>query len=88
MVSVLLGLFETNQRFSLVDVVEKLPAIQPTTARVTLEDGQTRTLRREVTHAIHNAAKISVDQVGKVWGRKTTRLMKLPFDMNPRSARI
>lgn len=40
------------------------------TARLTLEDGKPRTLRREVTHAIHNAAKNADYQMGKVWGEK------------------
>ena len=38
------------------------------TARLTLEDGRPRTLRHEVTHAIHNAAKKASYQLGKVWG--------------------
>ena len=41
-------------------------------ARVTLEDGKVRTLRREVTHSIHNVAKKVDYQLGKVWGRHTT----------------
>ncbi|MEP6756774.1 MAG: hypothetical protein ABJA67_14815 [Chthonomonadales bacterium] len=40
-------------------------------ARVTLEDGKVRALRREVTHSIHNAAKKADYQLGKVWGRQT-----------------
>ena len=41
-------------------------------ARITLEDGKVRTLRREVTHSIHNVAKKVDYQLGKVWGRHTT----------------
>jgi hypothetical protein len=46
------------------------------TARVSLEDGTVRTLRREVTHAIHNAAKKAAYQLGKVWSRKTVPAKK------------
>jgi hypothetical protein len=35
------------------------------TGRVSLEDGKVRTLRREVTHAIHNAAKKAAYQLGR-----------------------
>ena len=41
------------------------------TSRVSLEDGKVRTLRREVTHAIHNAAKKADYQLAKVWTRNT-----------------
>jgi hypothetical protein len=41
------------------------------TGRISLEDGKVRTLRREVTHAIHNAAKKAAYQLGKVWTRNT-----------------
>jgi hypothetical protein len=46
------------------------------TGRVSLEDGKVRTLRREVTHAIHNAAKKAAYQLGKVWTRKTVPAKK------------
>lgn len=46
------------------------------TARVSLEDGRVRTLRREVTHAIHNSAKKAAYQLGKVWSRKTVPAKK------------
>jgi hypothetical protein len=36
-------------------------------ATVMLEDGKRYRLRREVTHAIHNAAKVAGYQLGKVW---------------------
>lgn len=39
--------------------------------RVSLEDGVTRTLRREVMHAIHNAAKKAAYQLEKVWSGRT-----------------
>ena len=45
-------------------------------ARLTLEDGKVRTLRRELTHAIHNVAKRAHYQLGKVWGQKTTRALE------------
>jgi len=41
------------------------------TMRISLEDGMTRTLRREVTHAIHNAAKKAAYQLEKVWSGRT-----------------
>jgi hypothetical protein len=41
------------------------------TGRISLEDGKVRTLRREVTRAIHNAAKKAAYQVDKVWARNT-----------------
>jgi hypothetical protein len=47
-------------------------------ARVTLEDLRGRTLRREVTHAIHNAAKKAEYQLGKIWGRKTPPATRQP----------
>jgi len=34
---------------------------------VSLSDGKTYSLRREVTHAVHNAAKKAVYQLGRVW---------------------
>jgi len=38
--------------------------------RISLEDGSVRTLRREVTKAIHNAAKKAAYQLRKVWSSK------------------
>lgn len=38
------------------------------TARIMLEDGKNRTLRREVTLAIHNAARNAANQLSKIWG--------------------
>jgi hypothetical protein len=38
------------------------------TARLTLDDGKPRTLRHEVTHALHNVAKKARYQLGQVWG--------------------
>ena len=52
-------------------------------ARITLEDGKVRTIRREVTHAIHNAAKAADHQLGKVWGKRRTR----PTELKRPSAR-
>ena len=45
-------------------------------ARVTLEDGKVRALRREVTHSIHNVAKKADYQLGRVWGRQTTSALE------------
>jgi hypothetical protein len=39
-------------------------------AGVTLEDGKRYGLRREVTHAIHNAAKLAAYHLGKIWNQK------------------
>jgi hypothetical protein len=38
---------------------------------VMLESGKLCTLKREITHAIHNAAKVANYQLAKVWGSKT-----------------
>jgi hypothetical protein len=46
------------------------------TGRVLLEDGKVRTLRREVTHAIHNAARKADYQLGKVWSPKKKTAIK------------
>jgi hypothetical protein len=48
------------------------------TGRVSLEDGKVRTLRREVTHAIHNAAKKATYQLSKVWTLNTPPATKQP----------
>ena len=40
------------------------------TARVTLEDGTPRMLRREMTHSIHNAAKRAALKLEKIWARE------------------
>jgi hypothetical protein len=40
---------------------------------VMLESGKLRTLKREITHAIHNAAKVAACQLAKVWGSKTRK---------------
>jgi hypothetical protein len=39
-------------------------------AGVTLDDGKRYGLRREVTHAIHNAAKLAAYHLGKIWNQK------------------
>lgn len=58
----------------LVEVRRKGPEISSweacyeSKARVSLEDGKIYGLKREVTHAIHNAAKTASYQLGKVWG--------------------
>jgi hypothetical protein len=41
--------------------------------RVTLEDGKVYTLKREVMHAIHNAAKAAEYQLRKVWSQKPAK---------------
>jgi hypothetical protein len=41
------------------------------TKRVTLEDGEPRTLRREMTRALHNAAAKAEYQLSKIWGNST-----------------
>jgi hypothetical protein len=38
--------------------------------RVRMDNGKTYSLRREVTHAVHNAAKKAVYQLAKVWNLK------------------
>jgi hypothetical protein len=39
-------------------------------ATASLEDGKVYSLKREVTHSIHNAAKAAAAQLGKVWNVK------------------
>ena len=39
-------------------------------SRVSMDDGKNHSLRREVTHAIHNAAKRAAYQLAKVWSVK------------------
>jgi len=41
-----------------------------TNTRVTLDDAKPRSLRHEITHAIHNAAKTANYHMSKVWGHK------------------
>jgi hypothetical protein len=38
-------------------------------ASVTLDDGKRYRLRREVTRAIHNAAKLAAYRLGKIWNQ-------------------
>jgi hypothetical protein len=38
---------------------------------VILDSGKRYTLKREITHAIHNAARLAANQLAKVWGSKT-----------------
>lgn len=40
------------------------------TARVTLDDGKSRTLRREMMHSVHNAAKNAALRLDKIWGKR------------------
>jgi len=40
------------------------------TSKATLEDGKNRTLRRETTHAIQNAAAKAASQLAKIWSRE------------------
>jgi hypothetical protein len=41
-------------------------------ARVTLDDGKSYGLKREVTHAIHNAAKVAAYHLGKIWKKHSS----------------
>jgi hypothetical protein len=44
-----------------------------TEASVILDNGKRYRLRREVTHAIHNAAKLAAYHLGKIWNQARSR---------------
>jgi hypothetical protein len=44
----------------------------PSKSSVILDSGKRYTLKREITHAIHNAARLAANQLAKVWRSKTS----------------
>lgn len=47
--------------------IENWEKCYATTVSISLTDGKTYRLRRELTHAVHNAAKKAAYQLGKIW---------------------